>query len=140
MTNSGDIQGVRGRNRILHGLNDARGGKKKDQDDENGHDRPSQFYLVAAVNLRRLAIITCGMVTKSNYGIDQKRKNDNKNQAGNDENEKGQVADGIGRSGDRVENVGNRGRPLSESKRSRERKEWSGKREETSMPRTSERG
>ncbi len=134
MTDSGDIEGVRGRNRVLNGLNDTSGGKEKDQDDEHGHNGPSQFHLVAAVNLRRLAIITCGMVAKSNYGIDQKRKDYNKNQAGNDENEKGQAADGIGRCGDGVENVGNSGGPLSESKRSGERKECSGKKQETSMP------
>jgi len=79
MTDRGDLNRAGGRQGIFHGMDDARGGKKEHQNDENGHDGPRQLYLIAAVDLGRLTGVTGAALAKFYDGIRKKRENYGKN-------------------------------------------------------------
>ena len=49
-----------GRSGVLDGGDHARGRQEQRHDDEHRNDRPGEFDLVAAVDLRRLAIVVVG--------------------------------------------------------------------------------
>ena len=95
-------------------MNDACGGEEEDQNDEAGDNGPGEFHLIAAIDGCGLRAVFVAAAAEFHDGIDQKPAHNNKDQAGDDENENSEAIDGVGWRGSGFENVGDRG-GLSES-------------------------
>lgn len=128
MADGGDLDCAGGRNCILNGLNDARSGEEKNQDNKNGDDGPSQFHLIATVDLGWLAMVIRGTAAISNHDVDQKRENNGKDQAGNDKDKERKAVNCVGWSRYAVENTGDWRSSLGKSRREAEEEEAGNKR------------
>lgn len=115
MTDGGDLNGAGRRHSLLNRMDNASGGKEKNQNGEDGDNRPGQFHLIAAIDLGRFAAIFRGAVTELPHGVDEERKDDDKDQSGNDEDEERKSVNRFGGSGRRLEDVRN-ARSLGERK------------------------
>lgn len=71
MTSGRDFDCAWGRDRLLNGVNDARGSKEEYQDDEDRDNRPRQLHLIAAIDLGRLAPILRSAVAELSNGVEE---------------------------------------------------------------------
>ena len=83
--------------RILHAMDYLRRGKKEDNHNEDRQNGSGQFHLVAAVDLRGLAIIVLLSLAKTNDRVGEQAENDHKDCALNFELEDRQPENGMSR-------------------------------------------
>ena len=102
------VQGGRRLGSILDGVDHPGRGQKQYDHDQDRNDRPGQFDLRAAIHLGRLAVAIGRAGAELYDGIRQQGKDDDKNQAGDGEDEVRKVLDRIRRSGLRLEDAGHR--------------------------------
>ena len=126
MTDGGDLNSAGRRHSLLNGMDNASGGEEKNQNDKDGDNRPGQFHLIAAIDLGWFAAIFRGAVTELPHGVDEERKDDDKDQSGNDEDEERKPVNQFGGSGRRLEDIRN-GRSLGERETGALRKNKSSK-------------
>src|SRR5580693_3840644 len=75
MPNDGDLDGVARTDRVLDTGNYARSRQKQDHHNENRNDRPRQFQLSAAINLRGFASIGRLALSESHNRVDKQTEN-----------------------------------------------------------------
>src|ERR1700690_1979577 len=92
MSNDSDRYSARRLWSTLNRVDPSRGGQKQDDHNQNRNDRPGQLNLRASVHLRRFAAGIHCSPAELNDGIDQQRKNNEKNDSGNNKNKDGQVS------------------------------------------------
>src|ERR1043165_5477342 len=78
---------------ILYVSNRSRCHQDQHEHDQDRQDRPGKFYLIASVNLWRLARFITGAVSKTNECIDQQAANNDEDHGANCENQDGSLFD-----------------------------------------------
>src|ERR1700722_14862428 len=84
MSNHSDLYSARRFWSILDSMEDSGGGQEQDNHNQGGNDRPGQFDLRAPVYLSRLAAGIYFSPPELNDGIAQQRKNNDKDNSGDD--------------------------------------------------------
>src|SRR5579863_8555942 len=102
MADRDDVDGGRGFWGVLEGMNDARGGKKKDHHDEDGNHGPGEFDLGAAVDLGGLVRGVASLGAEFDDDVNEQAEDDDKDEAGDFENEMREMIDDVGGSGARL--------------------------------------
>jgi hypothetical protein len=77
--------------------------------DQDGHDRPGQLDLVAAIDLRGLALIFPESAPEANDAVGQQPGDDGEDNGADAQDKPGQVADGKRRGGGRGETFPHQG-------------------------------
>src|SRR5262249_17070742 len=83
VTDGVNFNGAVGPRSILDGINYLYCGQEKNQNDQNGNNRPRELHLIASINLSRLAEIVTGFPSKPQQGVDQQTKNHQEYRPGN---------------------------------------------------------
>ena len=79
---------------------DAGGGEKQHHHDQDGNHCPGQLNLIAAVNLRRLAICIARALPETDKRIEKHSSDDEEDGQSDREHQHGEIEDGMrGRSG-----------------------------------------
>jgi len=90
---------------ILNGKQNAGGGEKENQDNQNRDHGPGQLDLGAAVDLGRLAVVAGITLPEADHHVNKKGGDHNKNGARDLNHEKRQIVNHVRRAGVRLEGV-----------------------------------
>lgn len=80
MANDGDVDCSRRLRSILNAVQNASGGKKQHQHNEDRNHGPSELYLITAINLRRFLTVIVVALAVFRHGINEQSKDDRKNE------------------------------------------------------------
>lgn len=87
---------------------DARGGEKERDDDQNRYDGPGELDLIAAVNLRGFAVGILRAMAKSDEGVKEQTAHDEEDGEGNAQHQHGDGEDGFRGGSGGIEDIGGR--------------------------------
>jgi hypothetical protein len=99
------VQRVLRRHRVLDGDQGSGRDQEEHEDDQRRDDRPGELDLVAAVDLRRLAILIAGAGAEADDAVDEQAGDDDEDHRGDAEHQHRQRVDAVGRRRVRIEDA-----------------------------------